>query len=92
MGLVRYLQHWLKGTGTPLQVTDFVPRSDPIRQWADTFPWEALVQAIEQSFANRFPKPSNRGRRPVPIRVLLALELLKHELGASIVLAGTQGR
>ena len=83
MGLVRYLQHWLKGTGTPLQVTDFVPRSDPIRQWADTFPWDALVQAIEQSFANRFPKQSNRGRRPVPIRVLLALELLKHELGAS---------
>jgi hypothetical protein len=66
-----------------LQETDFVPQSDPIRQWADTFPWDALVEAIEQSFTQRFPKPSNRGRRPVPIRVLLALELLKHELGAS---------
>lgn len=83
MGLVPYLQHWLRGNGAPLQVTDFVPQSDPIRQWADTFPWDTLVQAIEQSFANRFPKQSKRGRRPVPIRVLLALELLKHELGAS---------
>jgi hypothetical protein len=83
MGLIRYLQHWLSGTGTLLQVTDFVPQSDPIRQWADTFPWDALVHAIEQSFDKRFPKKSNRGRRPVPIRVLLSLELLKHELGAS---------
>lgn len=83
MGLGRYLQHWLSGTGTPLQVTDFVPQSDPIRQWADTFPWDALVDAIEQSFDKRFPKTSKRGRRPVPIRTLLALELLKHELGAS---------
>jgi hypothetical protein len=83
MGLVRYLQHWLSGTGTPLQVTDFVPQSDPIRQWTDTFPWDALVEAIEQSFAKRFPKPSQRGRRPVSVRVLLALALLKHELGAS---------
>jgi hypothetical protein len=38
MRLVRYLQHWLSGTGTRLQVTDFVPETDPIRQWADTFP------------------------------------------------------
>ena len=83
MRLVRHLQHWLRGPGTPLQVTDFVPKAHPIRQWADTFPWAALVSAIEQSFATRFPKKSRRGRRPVPIRVLLALELLKHELGAS---------
>ena len=83
MGLVRYLQHWLRGSGAPLQVIDFVPQSDPIRQWADTFPWAALVDAIEQRFAQRFPKKSKRGRRPVPIRVLLTLELLKHELGAS---------
>jgi Transposase domain (DUF772) len=83
MRLTRYLQHWLSGTGTPLQVTDFVPETDPIRQWADTFPWATLVSAIERSFAQRFPKQSARGRRPVPIRVLLALELLKHELGAS---------
>ncbi len=83
MGLVRCLQHWLSGIGPALHVTDFVPQSDPIRQWADTFPWDALVNAIEQSFAKRFPKTSTRGRRPVPIRVLLALEVLKHELGAS---------
>jgi hypothetical protein len=55
----------------------------PIRQWADTFPWAALVSAIEQSFDQRFPTTSSQGRRPVSIRVLLALELLKHELGAS---------
>jgi len=83
MGLLRHLQHWLSGSGTPLHVTDFVPQTDPIRQWADTFPWAALVSATEQSFAKRFPHKSPRGRRPVPIRVLLALELLKHELGAA---------
>ena len=83
MRFVRYLQHWLSGTGARLQVTDFVPVMHPIRQWADTFPWAALVSAIEQSFDKRFPKKSPRGRRPVPIRVLFALELLKHELGAS---------
>lgn len=83
MRFVRYLQHWLGGTGTRLQVTDFVPVIDPIRQWADTLPWAALVSAIEQSFDTRFPKKSPRGRRPVPLRVLFALELLKHELGAS---------
>jgi len=83
MRFVHYLQHWLGGTGVRLQVTDFVPIMHPIRQWADTFPWTALVSAIEQSFDQRFPKKSSRGRRPVPIRVLFALELLKHELGAS---------
>ena len=83
MRFVHYLQHWLGGTGAHLQVTDFVPVMHPIRQWADTFPWAALVSAIEQSFGQRFPKKSPRGRRPVPIRVLFALELLKHELGAS---------
>jgi hypothetical protein len=83
MRFVRYLPHWLSGTGARLYVTDFVPESHPIRQWADTFPWAALVSAMEQNFAQRFPKISQRGRRPVPVRVLLALELLKHELGAS---------
>src|SRR5437899_737289 len=83
MRLARFLQHWLNGTGPSLQVIDFVPKTHPIRQWADTFPWAALVSAIEQSFDQRFPTTSARGRRPVPIRVLFALELLKHELGAS---------
>ena len=83
MRLVRYLQHWLGGTGPRLQVADFVPDAHPIRQWADTCPWPALVTAIEHSFATRFPKRSHRGRAPVPLRVLLALELLKHELGES---------
>ena len=83
MRLVRYLRHWLSGTGVPLHVADFVPDTQPIRPWADTFPWAALVAAIEHSLAQRFPPRSPRGRRPVPIRVLLALELLKHERGGS---------
>jgi hypothetical protein len=83
MRLVRYLQHWLGGTGPRLYVADFVPDTHPLRQWADTFPWATLVTAIEHSFATRFPTRSPRGRAPIPIRVLVALELLKHELGAS---------
>jgi transposase, IS5 family len=83
MRLLRHLQHWLTGHGTSLQVADVVPTTHPIRQWADTFPWAALVDAIERSFAQRFPPSSNRGRPAVATRVLLALELLKHELGAA---------
>jgi hypothetical protein len=83
MRLFRYLQHWVTGHGTRLQVADFVPTTHPLRQWADTFPWAALVAAIERSVAQRFPKDSTRGRPPVSPRVLLALELLKHEVGAS---------
>jgi len=55
----------------------------PLRQWAETFPWAALVAAIEHSFAQRFPNPTNCGRPGVSTRVLLALELLKHELGCA---------
>ena len=47
MGLMRHLQHWLRGTGPPLHVTDFIPQTDPIRQRADTFPWAALVSATD---------------------------------------------
>ena len=83
MQFLRYLQHWLTGRGPCLQVTDFVPETHPIRQWADTFPWAALVAAVERSFAQRFPKPSTRGRPPVSTRVVLALELLKYELVCS---------
>jgi IS5 family transposase len=83
MRLFRHLQPWLTGHGTRLQVADFVPTTHPIRQWADTFPWAALVDAIERSFAQRFPPSSHRGRPAVATRVLLALELLKHELGAA---------
>ena len=83
MRLVRYLPHWLGGIGPRLHVADFVPETLPIRQWADTFPWAPLVAAVESSFARRFPRRSPRGRRPIPLRVLFALELLKHELGCS---------
>jgi len=64
-------------------VADFVPETHPIRQWADTFPWAALVAAVDRSFAQRFPTPTTRGRPPISTRVLLALELLQHELGCS---------
>jgi hypothetical protein len=46
-------------------------------------PWAALVAAVDRSFAQRFPKPTTRGRPPVSTRVLLALELLKQELAWS---------
>jgi hypothetical protein len=83
MRLFRHLQHWLGGNGSRLQVADVVPQTHSIRQWADTFPWATMVKAIERSFASRFPQRANGGRRPVSTRVLLALELLKHEVGAS---------
>ena len=83
MRLLRQLQHWLTGSGRPLVVTDFVPETHPLRQWADTFPWAALVAAVERNFTQRFPTPTARGRAPVATRVLLALELLKHELHCS---------
>jgi transposase len=83
MRLLRHLQHWLSGPGRPLIVADFVPETHPLRQWADTFPWAALVAAVERNFTQRFPTPTARGRAPVATRVLLALELLKHELHCS---------
>lgn len=83
MRLFRHLQHWVGGTGPTIQVADFVPDSHPIRLWADTFPWDDLVAAIESSVERRFPKKSARGRPGVHVRVLLALELLKHELSCS---------
>lgn len=83
MRLLRHLQHWLTGQGLHIAVADFVPETHPVRQWANTFPWAALVAAVDRSFAQRFPTPTVRGRAPVATRVLLALELLKHELRCS---------
>src|SRR5688572_5672813 len=84
MGILGHLQHWLSGRGPQLLTTEFVPETHAIRLWADTFPWDSLVAAIEHSFAQRFPKKRPQGGRPpVSPRVLLALELLKHELGES---------
>ena len=83
MRLLRHLQQWVGGTGSSIAMADFVPDSHPIRLWADTFPWDQLVAAIEQSFERRFPKNSAAGRPGVQVRVLLALELLKHELPCS---------
>jgi hypothetical protein len=83
MPLLRYLQHWLTWRGPCLQVAGFVPETHPLRQWAETLPWAALVAAIDRSFAQRFPTPSRRGRPPISTRVFLALELLKHELACS---------
>lgn len=72
MRLLRHLQHWLTGPGRPLGVADFVPQTHPLRQWADTLPWAALVAAIERHFTQGFPTPTARGRAPVATRVLLA--------------------
>jgi Transposase domain (DUF772) len=83
MRILRHLQHWLTGQGFHIAVADFVPETHPVRQWADTFPWAALVAAVDRSLAQRFPVPTARGRAPVATRVLLALELLKHELHCS---------
>ena len=83
MRLARYLQHWRSGQSPRMIVADFVPKNHSLRLWADTFPWAELVVTIENSFAQRFPKKNARGRPPVSPRVLLALELLKHELSCS---------
>jgi transposase len=84
MGILRHLHHWVMGRGPHLQTAEFVPETHPIRQWAETFPWDAMVHAVEHSLSRRFPKKRpTGGRPPVSPRVLLALELLKHELGES---------
>jgi hypothetical protein len=64
-------------------VADCVPETHPLRPWADTCPWAALVAAVDRSLAQRFPQPTTRGRPPVSTRVLLALEFLKQELTGS---------
>ena len=83
MNLLHHLQHWITGRGLKIAVGEFVPESHPLRQWADTFPWVALGAAVERNFTQRFPTPTARGRAAVSTRVLLALELLKHELHCS---------
>ena len=70
MRLLHHLQHWLGGSGPRLRVADIVPDTNAIRQWADTFPGGALVAAADRWFAQRFPKPTARGRPPVSTRVL----------------------
>ena len=83
MRILRHLQYWLTGRGPHIRGADFVPDTHPVRQWADTFPWAALVAAVDRSVAQRFPPPPARGRAPVATRVLLALEFLKPELHCS---------
>ena len=83
MRILRPLQHGLNGQGLHIAVADFVPETHPVRQWADTFPWAALVAAVDRSVAHRFPPPTARGRASVATRVVLALELRKHELHCS---------
>ena len=83
MGKLRQLCHWLTGQGKSIDVFEFVPQTHPLRQWADVLPWLKFVEATEKSFASRFPKQQSGGQEPLPIRVLLALELLKAELNCS---------
>jgi hypothetical protein len=83
MGLVHDRQQWVRGTGAPLHVADFVPDTQPLRPGADPFPWAARVAASEQRLAHRVPPRSPQGRRPVSIRVLLAREWLTHARGGA---------
>ena len=62
MPLWRYLQHGLTGRGPCLQGADVVPATPPLRPWAETFPWAALVAAVARRVAQRFPQPTTRGR------------------------------
>ena len=73
-------------------MADFVPESHPLRQWADTLPWTALVAAVERNFTQRFPTPTARGRAPVATRVLVAREFLKPELHGAEEQSGSQLR
>ena len=82
MRLFRHLQHWLTGHGIASRspILCLQPSPPPMGGYVSL---GRPGGAIEHSFAQRFPKDSNRGRLPVSPRVLLALELLKHEVGAS---------
>jgi hypothetical protein len=96
MRLFRHLQHWLSEQDTRLRVADFVPESHPIRQWADTFPWTALVEAIElknqaerlrydlKQVMRRFGRQC-RGRGKVLSRLVRDTEARLIEVGQPIV-------
>jgi hypothetical protein len=92
MPILRYLQHGLTGGGLGLQVADFVPDTHPLRQWADTCPWAALVAVIDRSCAQRFPKATTRGRPPISTRVVGAWALLQHALAGSDEQLGSRWR
>ena len=83
MGKLRELCHWVTGQGKCIDVSEFVPQSHPLRQWSDVLPWSKFVAATEKSFARRFPKQRSGGQASLPLRGLLALELLKAELQCS---------
>lgn len=83
MGKLRQLCHWFTGQEKSIDVSDFVPPTHPLRQWSDVLPWSKFVEATEKSFTSRFPKQQSGGQASLPIRVLLALELLKAELNCS---------
>lgn len=83
MGIVRHLQHWVGGGGPRIRVRGFVPEDHDLRLWADTFPWEKMVEAIEASIARRYPEKNPQGRSGVSTRVLWALEILKAQLNCS---------
>ena len=61
MGLCASPATLVMGRGPHLQTAEFVPETHPIRLWSETFPWDAMVHAVEQSFARRFPKKRPTG-------------------------------
>ena len=89
---MRDLQPWRTRGGPCLQVADCVPETPPRRQWAETFPWAALVAAVGRSCAQRFPTPRTRGRPPSSTRVLWALERLQQEVAGADEQSGSRLR
>jgi len=76
MGILRHLQHWVMGRGPHLQTAEFVPETHPIRQWADTFPWDAMVHTVEPSLTRRFPK--KRPTADLPLKKALEFPILSN--------------
>lgn len=79
----RSLQHGLTGRGPGLQGADVGPDTPPLRPWAQTFPWAAVVAAVARAFAQRCPNLTTRGRPPVSTRGCLALALLHPAWGGA---------
>ena len=65
MRLVRFLQFWLSGIGTPLHVTDFVPETHPLPMGGD-LSVGGSSHAIEQSFTNGSRKNPSVADGPCP--------------------------
>jgi len=50
MGIMRHLQHGLSGRGPHLQTAKFVPKTHPIRLWADIRAYQIVQVGVGQRF------------------------------------------